>query len=83
MASTMADIYLGSEVFGFRSGSIVADYNVLFAREDASNEPVVVNLTAATEAFTTALAAEAGSIGITIDETTVAVTGKQTEKQIK
>ncbi|XP_041480057.1 63 kDa sperm flagellar membrane protein-like [Lytechinus variegatus] len=74
LASTMADIYLGCEVTGFRSGSVVADYNVLFATEDASNQPVVVNLTEATEAFTTALAAEAGSLGITIDETTVTVT---------
>lgn len=74
-ASTLADIYLGSEVWGFRSGSIVADYNVLFATEDAG-QPVLVNMTDATEAFTTALAAEAANLGITIDDSTITVSGK-------
>ena len=77
----MADIYLGSEVWGFRSGSIVADYNVLFATEDAG-QPVVVNMTDATEAFTTALAAEAANLGITIDDSTITVSGKNKNKYI-
>ncbi|NP_999632.1 63 kDa sperm flagellar membrane protein precursor [Strongylocentrotus purpuratus] len=71
-ASTMADIYLGSEVWGVPEWLYRGRLHVLFATEDAG-QPVLVNSTDATEAFTTALAAEAANLGITIDDSTITV----------
>lgn len=86
--SSLARLYLGSEINSFANGSIIVDYTVLFI-----NEGVVTNATTPridssmiTSAFMESLrrAIEMGTLNITIDESSVSVTGKlRTMKSMK
>lgn len=86
--SSLARLYLGSEINSFANGSIIVDYTVLFI-----NEGMVTNATTPridssmiTSAFMESLrsAIEMGTLNITIDESSVSVTGKlRTRKSMK
>ena len=86
LMSSLADSYLGATVNGFSNGSIVVDYTVRFRAEESTTTNTTTNATVSppidsstvVTAFTESLrmAMEMGSVDVSIDETSVMVTGE-------
>ena len=85
LQSPLADLYLGSTVIGFGNGSIIVDYITRFKEEQQQGMNMTLNATtpvvdtsAVTSAFEEGLvmSMELGAINVTIDETSILVSGK-------